>query len=75
MAIVDYQLSSYTVSMFGRGSKDSDSKDPRHNKPSRDYERERRSPTFKSFYSDDDIIYLNDDFEIFDNIISSQQSS
>jgi hypothetical protein len=61
--------------MFGRGSKSGGSKDLRRNKPSRDHERERCSLTFKSFYSDDDIIYPDDDFEIFDNIVSSRQSN
>jgi hypothetical protein len=58
--------------MFGRGSRGGGSEDPRRNKLSRDHERERRSPTFKSFYSDDDIIYPDDDFEIFNNIVSSR---
>jgi hypothetical protein len=71
IATVDYQPSSHTAGIFGRGFRGGGSKDLRRNKLSRDYERERRSPTFESFYSDDDIIYLNDDFEIFDNIISS----
>ena len=75
IATVDYQSSSYAVGIFGRGSRGGGSEDLRRNKPSRDHERERRSPTFKSFYSDDDIIYPNDDFEIFNNIISSRQSS
>jgi hypothetical protein len=75
IATVDYQSSSYAADMFGRGSRGGGSEDLRRNKPSRDHERERRSPTFKSFYSDDDIIYPNDDFEIFNNIVSSRQSS
>jgi len=75
IATVDYQSSSYAAGIFGRGSRGGGSEDLRRNKPSRDHERERRSPTFKSFYSDDDIIYPNDDFEIFNNIISSRQSS
>ena len=64
IATVDYQPGSHTAGMFGRGSKGGGSEDPRRNKPSRDHERERRSPTFKSFYSDDDIIYPDNDFEI-----------
>jgi hypothetical protein len=75
MATIDYQPGSYAADMFGRGSRGGGSEDLRRNKPSRDHERERRSPTFKSFYSDDDIIYLDNDFEIFDNIVSSRQSS
>ena len=72
---VDYQPSSHAVDIFGRGSRGGGSEDLRRNKPSRDHEWERRSPTFKSFYSDDDIIYSDDDFEIFNNIVSSRQSS
>jgi hypothetical protein len=75
MATVDYQPGSHAAGMFGRGSGGGGGEDPRRNKPSRDHERERRSPTFESFHSDDDIIYPDDDFEIFDNTVSSRQSS
>jgi hypothetical protein len=69
MATIDYQPGSHAAGMFGRGG---GGEDPRRNKPGRDHERERRSPTFESFLSDDDIIYPDDDFEIFDNIVSSR---
>jgi len=72
MATVDYQPGSHAAGMFGRGSGGGGGEDPRRNKPGRDHERERRFLTFESFLSDDDIIYPDDDFEIFDNIVSSR---
>jgi len=57
--------------MFGRGSRGGGGKDLCRNKPSRDYKRERYSLTFKGFDSDNNIIYSNNDFDIFNNIISS----
>ena len=57
--------------MFSRGFKGSDSKDLYYNKPSQDYKRDRYSLTFKSFLLDNDIIYFNNNLEIFNNIISS----
>ena len=57
--------------MFGRGSRGGDSKDPRYNRPSRDYKQEYYSLTFKSFLLDNYIIYTNNNFKIFNNIVSS----
>jgi hypothetical protein len=57
--------------MFSRGFKGSNSKDLYYNKPSQDDKRDRYSLTFKSFLLDNDIIYFNNNFEIFNNIISS----
>jgi hypothetical protein len=71
MATINYQPGSHAAGMFGRGSGGGGGKDPRRNNPGRDHERERRSPTFKGFDSDDDIIYPDNDFDIFDNTVSS----
>ena len=71
IATVDYQPSSYAAGMFGRGSRGGDSKDPHRNNPSQDHKQEYYSLTFKGFDSDNNIIYSNNDFDIFNNIISS----
>jgi hypothetical protein len=57
--------------MSGQGFRGGNNKDPHYNKPSRDYKREYYSLTFKGFILDDDIIYLNNNFNIFNNIVSS----
>ena len=71
IATIDYQPGSYAIGMFGRGSRGGGGKDPRRNKPGQDHKQERRSLTFKGFDLDDNIIYFDNNFNIFNNIVSS----